>query len=101
MGVGDSSEPELFIGSFYQLVEEWEEEMAVVQGQPFRVRCPFAGQVPPGHFGAFVGDLLKILLVPDGAAYQVMLLDKTDSDSLSRAPRRGGCAQNIRKQGAL
>eukprot|EP00959_Pyramimonas_sp_CCMP1952_P071690 1497493-Pyramimonas_sp.AAC.1 len=73
--VGDSNEPELFMGSFYPLVEEWQQEMAEVQGQPFQVQCPFTEQVFPGRIGAFVDDLFKILLVPDGTAYQARLLD--------------------------
>eukprot|EP00959_Pyramimonas_sp_CCMP1952_P331627 6944276-Pyramimonas_sp.AAC.1 len=83
--MGDSNEPELFMGSFYPPVEEWEQEMAEVQGHAFQVQCPFAEQVFPGRIGAFVGDLFKILLVPDGAAYQARLLDMLDSASLSRA----------------
>eukprot|EP00959_Pyramimonas_sp_CCMP1952_P390538 8184004-Pyramimonas_sp.AAC.1 len=73
--MGDSNEPELFMGSFYPFVEEWGQEMAEVQGQPFPVRRPFAEQAFPGHIGAFADDLFKILLAPDGAACQARLLD--------------------------
>eukprot|EP00959_Pyramimonas_sp_CCMP1952_P311884 6527348-Pyramimonas_sp.AAC.1 len=34
--MGDSNEHELFMGSFYPLVGEWDQEMAEVQGQPFQ-----------------------------------------------------------------
>eukprot|EP00959_Pyramimonas_sp_CCMP1952_P383957 8046837-Pyramimonas_sp.AAC.1 len=54
--MGDSNEPEFFMGSFHPLVSQWEAQMAEVQGDPFGVVCPFTSTTHKGHLGAFIDD---------------------------------------------
>eukprot|EP00959_Pyramimonas_sp_CCMP1952_P119539 2499628-Pyramimonas_sp.AAC.1 len=75
--------------------------MAEVQGNPFQVVCPFTSVQFDANLGAFIDDLFKILLVPDGAALQALQLDKIDNNTLSEALNLGGYAQNIGKQDTL
>ena len=99
--MGDSNEPELFMGSFYPLVSRWNEEMAEVQGNQFQVVCPFSSEQFDAHLGAFIDDLFKILLVPDGTALQALQLDAIDNNALSEALNIGGYTQNRGKQDTL
>eukprot|EP00959_Pyramimonas_sp_CCMP1952_P325632 6815346-Pyramimonas_sp.AAC.1 len=75
--------------------------MAQVQGNPFQVHCPFTGEEHDANLGAFIDDLVKILLVPDGTSHQALQIDEIHNNTLSQALEAGGYAQNISKQDTL
>ena len=75
--------------------------MAKVQGGPFTAQRPFTAECFDAHIVAFIDDLFRFKLVPDGSAYQALQLDHIDNNVLSKALDFGGHAQNVGKQDTL
>ena len=101
--MGDSNEPELFMGAFYPRVEEWNGDIKLLLGDHFAARSPLDedGDMVSLGMGGFVDDLVRVMIIPDGKVRTTQLIDHYDNKYLDEALARGGYKQNVRKQDTL
>ena len=99
--MGDSNEPELFMGTFYKPVERWHESLTEVTSPLFESICPITNTTQDLSRGGFIDDLIKIFIIPEGSPQHALLLDKIDNTILNRELHKDGYAQNVAKQDTL
>ncbi|CAK0885294.1 unnamed protein product [Prorocentrum cordatum] len=99
--MGDSNEPELFMESFYPLIIDWGAGLNAVIGDGLICTNPITGTAHRIDMGAFIDDIARAIVVPDGALRQALAIDCIDVSSTNAKLRHGGYAQNAHKQETL
>ncbi|CAK0843916.1 unnamed protein product [Prorocentrum cordatum] len=99
--MGDSNEPELFMESFYPLIIDWDAELTAVIGDGLTCTDPITGNAHRIDMGAFIDDIARVIIVPDGTLRQALAIDCIDVSIMNAKLRHGGYAQNAHKQETL
>eukprot|EP00959_Pyramimonas_sp_CCMP1952_P472577 9500270-Pyramimonas_sp.AAC.1 len=99
--MGDSNEPEFFMGNFYGPVIRWKLQMKDLTGPLLQATCPITQKPQDLSLGAFIDDLIKIMIVPDGSYRQALTLDLIDNNTLNDELEHDGYAQNVAKQDTI
>jgi hypothetical protein len=99
--MGDSNEPELFMESVYPLIIDWDAELTAVIGDGLICTSPITGTAHRIDMGAFIDDIVRVIIVPDGALRQALAIDCIDVSIMNAKLRHGGYAQNAHKQETL
>ena len=95
--MGDSNEPEMFMGNYHEAIDDYRMDTHNRIAKPMIVTNEWTATTVDASMGSYLGDILRTIVADDGDARTLPWLCDHDATCLDTALEKKGYAQNDTK----